>query len=479
MIKKILFTVSLFFISLSAFTQNYLKDENGRSLKDYYYFFPQADIAITPDNVIFNEMKFPRSEFRLDKNGYYYVKDYIVIFDELHKLVALHNTYLNYKQVTKDEPLSYGENAAFKPSTYFSETLKSGKVNYDGSDLDKIWKETVINTEHSSAPWWIKDEDKLYTWNYGHLPWVAGGKGIGENIEVTFENAIFIVSFLNGYVDPFHPDYFKKNARVKDIKVTDLDNDKDYYFTLSDSVKVKSFRLENSTKHIKVTIESVYKGEKYNDVCLSMISGLGMEQEWERVYPLMEPTAEVGYEESYWTQLADNAINRYSEYTDDNSPVFEKNDEGLYELYIDCKNRKEYGDWAEVNTTPVTIFDRNDLKITLVNDDGRYDYITFWSKEAVKAYSFKGINYGNRECIDSMGWSEQDRNKKFEEIKNEGSWIIEKALIHIDWSMILPVSVEIKILYESGKKETVFLNKAQLEVLKRYSELALSYGQYK
>ncbi len=470
MMRKIVFTISLFLITLSAFAQS-LKDEEGRSLKDYYYFYPQAEIAITPDNVIFNQMKFPRSEFRLDKNGYYYVKDYIVIFDELHKLVALHNTSLNYKQVAKDEALSFGENASFKPSTYLSETLKSGKVNYDASNLDRIWKETVLKTDHGSA-WWISSDAELHTWNYGHLPWVAGGKGIGESIDVSFESDVAVLSFLNGYVDPLNPDYFKKNARIKDIKVTDIDNDKDYYFTLSDSVKIKSFRLENATKHIKVTIESVYKGEKYDDVCLSMISGL---RDADRFYPIVDRDS-AG---QYWRELAENASTSYSEYTDGNSPVFERNDAGLYEIYIDCKNRKEYGDWAEVNTTPVTIFDRNDLKITLVNDDGRYDYITFWSKEAVKAYSFKGINYGNRECIDSMGWSEQDRNKKFEEIKNEGSWIIEKALIHIYWSMILPVSVEIKILYESGRKDTIVLNKDQLEKLKRYSELALSFGQYK
>ncbi|WP_197018253.1 hypothetical protein [Treponema sp. C6A8] len=470
MMRKIVFTISLFLITLSAFAQS-LKDEEGRSLKDYYYFYPQAEIAITPDNVIFNQMKFPRSEFRLDKNGYFYVKDYIVIFDELHKLVALHNTYLNYKQVTKEQSVSYGVKAHFKPSTYLSETLKSGKVWYDGSILDRIWKETVLETDHGSA-WWISSDVKLHTWNYEHLPWVAGGKGIGESIDVSFESDVGVLSFLNGYVDPLHPDYFKKNARVKDMKVTDIDNDKDYYFTLSDSVKVKNFKLENATKHIKVTIESVYKGEKYDDVCLSMISGL---IDADRLYPIVDRD----YAEQYWRELAGNASTSYSEYTDGNSPVFERNDEGLYELYIDCKNRKEYGDNSDVIKKPHAIYDTDYLKITLDNSDERYDWITFWSKEPIKAYLFVGKSYAGMECRDELNWSEPERNDSFSETRKEGSWIIGKNYSSIAWAMILPVSVEIKILYESGRKDTIVLNKDQLEKLKRYSELALSYGGYK
>ena len=78
-----------------------------------------------------------------------------------------------------------------------------------------------------------------------------------------------------------------------------------------------------------------------------------------------------------------------------------------------------------------------------------------------------------------MNWSEPDQNESFSETRKEGSWIIGKNYSSIAWAMILPVSVEIKILYESGRKDTIVLNKDQLEKLKRYSELALSYGGYK
>ena len=76
---------------------------------------------------------------------------------------------------------------------------------------------------------------------------------------------------LNGYVDAKKPELYKKNSRVKTFSVQDLDSDEKYTYTLEDCVSFQHFNFRKPAKNIELTITEVYKGEKWDDTCVSAI----------------------------------------------------------------------------------------------------------------------------------------------------------------------------------------------------------------
>lgn len=102
------------------------------------------------------------------------------------------------------------------------------------------------------------------------LPWCEGvaGYGIGEWIQKSFFQKGDKLLLLNGYVDPNHPDYYYKNSRIKDVQVITEYGSK--ICTLSDSPQLQVINLDKRiNSYVRLRIESVYKGTKYDDTCLS------------------------------------------------------------------------------------------------------------------------------------------------------------------------------------------------------------------
>ncbi len=108
--------------------------------------------------------------------------------------------------------------------------------------------------------------------------WVEGKNddGIGEIITIEFEKPLSNLSsigFRNGYGDL---KYYYANNRVKDISVT-LNDEFTIKTTLKDRFDIIFYHLYYTSEYnkpiSKVTIEidSVYKGQKYSDTCLSEI----------------------------------------------------------------------------------------------------------------------------------------------------------------------------------------------------------------
>ena len=93
--------------------------------------------------------------------------------------------------------------------------------------------------------------------------------GVGEYIRVTFAAATPIdqVYIWNGYGDP---GYFKKNNRVCIVQV-DVDREFCVLAQLEDTSAMQSIRLPHVYKatEITFTILAVYRGEKWNDTCIS------------------------------------------------------------------------------------------------------------------------------------------------------------------------------------------------------------------
>ena len=112
-----------------------------------------------------------------------------------------------------------------------------------------------------------------YWWNYAHIPWVEGaaGNGIGESVSVEFTKEMAGMSVLNGYTSLDKLKLYKENARVKEISLEDLINGDKWTVTFDDYVYFNYIEFPKKTTKIKMTINSVYEGTKYQDTCVSAI----------------------------------------------------------------------------------------------------------------------------------------------------------------------------------------------------------------
>ena len=105
--------------------------------------------------------------------------------------------------------------------------------------------------------------------------WAEGvkGLGIGEYIQVNF-NGTYKVNGLNIWAGhQKSQDLFYKNARPVAIRIIGSDGSNEVY-GLNDSMGMQrvNFRQPINVSNIKIVIEKVARGNKYEDTCIGEIS---------------------------------------------------------------------------------------------------------------------------------------------------------------------------------------------------------------
>ncbi len=105
-------------------------------------------------------------------------------------------------------------------------------------------------------------------------PWVEGapGYGIGEGftIENSWGRIYTTLLIMNGYISYEKPYLYKQNGRVKKIKVKGLKSGKEKVLDVLDTPHPQTVDISFITEpeDIRVTIEDVYPGTKYEDTCI-------------------------------------------------------------------------------------------------------------------------------------------------------------------------------------------------------------------
>ncbi len=140
-----------------------------------------------------------------------------------------------------------------------SSFLTEGKIKYNGNNYYEPYREKL-------------------------RPWVEGvkGQGIGEWIELSTDSYETPISFFlisNGYVSFEKPCLYKKNSRIKKIRITSKEENIDFVVELKDTPDFQEIRLPKKITGLKptfrFTIEEVYPGTKWDDTCLNLIIPLG------------------------------------------------------------------------------------------------------------------------------------------------------------------------------------------------------------
>lgn len=110
-------------------------------------------------------------------------------------------------------------------------------------------------------------------------PWVEGvsGYGIGESftIENSWGTPRHYLLIMNGYISYEKPYLYKQNGRVKKIKVKGVKSGKEKILEVLDTPHPQTVDISFITEleDIRITIEDVYPGTKYEDTCINYMIG--------------------------------------------------------------------------------------------------------------------------------------------------------------------------------------------------------------
>ena len=150
-------------------------------------------------------------------------------------------------------------------------------VNSAASSVLPVSTSAISNAYHSSA-----DQEG----NYLHSAlltidgnpntcWSEGvpGLGIGENIVIHF-NGTYKVSGMNIWIGHQKSEaLFYQNARPRSVRVMGSDGSSEVYF-LSDTFGVQrvNFRRPINTSLVKIIVDQVMPGNKYEDTCIAEVN---------------------------------------------------------------------------------------------------------------------------------------------------------------------------------------------------------------
>lgn len=223
-------------------------------------------------------LKLPRDSYHKNEYGYmildipepaYYDGRYLSINGKFWG-ESFPDTYYSSPEINSDTWYDHYiwaferyKNEEFKSigsSKFLEETIGGKKVRYEPLNLFKklspSFEREISTTWHNATPPWAEGED---------------GPGIGAYVEIEYNDPVAWIYIINGYVDLSRQHLFYQNNRVKTMKVEDLENKMEYTLHFQDYVYLHDLVFQKATRHIKLTIQEVYPGTRYDDTCISAI----------------------------------------------------------------------------------------------------------------------------------------------------------------------------------------------------------------
>jgi len=276
--KKVFAILYIILVSIDLYSQTLgfksysNEDENNFYVKDGKPYLSRGENKDIPGKII------------IDENGYKHI-----LFEKDSYDILIIDNYKNdlYCFGTLERP----PKISFKNPEYTS----AGKIYIlDYSFLGGLWDANVTassylkDKRHEYMPENVKYT--MYTgdcsmWGFTEtvVPWVEGkdGYGIGEWIEydiseflkrredVVNRNANLYI--LNGYVNPKLPYLYKENSRIKKATLI-IDDSTEIKIEFDDIVEFKCVELGRPFTKVRLIIDEVYKGSKYDDTCITAIT---------------------------------------------------------------------------------------------------------------------------------------------------------------------------------------------------------------
>ncbi len=110
-------------------------------------------------------------------------------------------------------------------------------------------------------------------------PWVEGDENDGVGVHITGlfnsgERFQHYLVFSNGYVSYKRPDLYRKNGRIKKIRITDIELGKSKDVDIKDTPNLQYIYVSDiitGNKGFTIEILETYSGSKYNDTCINFL----------------------------------------------------------------------------------------------------------------------------------------------------------------------------------------------------------------
>lgn len=276
--KKILMTMFLTAAFTTAFSQ-----EDGTIVFYDDPYVPRT-YTITADKITIEDSEngtteeIDRSRFFLGDDKYYHYidkddKERIVFFannSNVHFYPLENEKTENSKEI--DDWLASFKKQVEEYDMYFPFHEFEAKYSASSELKEKNTKYAARNLATFFLP--PDSKEGFAIWDPEHKPWSEGASGYGINqyIKLKTVGQFSKLRVVNGYVDFYHRDLYKKNSRVKTFRVKDLDNNIEYEVNLKDEANIQTIQLKKPTTNIILYIKDVYKGDKWADTCVSYLS---------------------------------------------------------------------------------------------------------------------------------------------------------------------------------------------------------------
>ncbi|MFO8065832.1 MAG: NADase-type glycan-binding domain-containing protein [Spirochaetota bacterium] len=105
-------------------------------------------------------------------------------------------------------------------------------------------------------------------------PWVEGVEGPGIGEEIRINQAFSRIWISTGYVSARRPELYTMNARPKTLLVVDVDTGEEVRVSLDDTPVIQALPVpgdRRGTRNLRLTIEEVYPGTRWEDTCVNFI----------------------------------------------------------------------------------------------------------------------------------------------------------------------------------------------------------------
>ena len=112
--------------------------------------------------------------------------------------------------------------------------------------------------------------------NLGHpatrQPWVEGVSGNGIGQEIAFDRSLESFWISIGFVSYVRPELYHLNGRPKLQRVLNVDTGAETVVRLKDTPNPQHVLLDDPAQNVRITIEEVYPGTRWEDTVVNFIA---------------------------------------------------------------------------------------------------------------------------------------------------------------------------------------------------------------
>ena len=273
--KKYIMITLMMFLAFKIYSYDFLEIDKG------YYNYDE-EVLIYNHNLYTNDLN-DYSRYKLIEKENIYIDEYGYInYSEVYDRITFEIILIPSEKVFSSFRKSVFEKEEYKKE--YHEKFPSysdwpAYLNIINISSSSYLKEIINNKEIEYKPEYLLGKYTgacvchPFEFNTFGTPWVEGvdGNGVGEYLNVEFEEEINNVTILNGYVDPYKKHLFYQNNRLHKIEIVSEEPSFRIDYIFEDFVYYADILMPSETKQIKIIIKEVYPGTKYNDTCISGI----------------------------------------------------------------------------------------------------------------------------------------------------------------------------------------------------------------